>query len=191
MMKGTVLRIGYMNRNGILINSCSSFVFDGLPDLIAYMVISNAAHIKRLNHNGVRKMVRNILALQQNLLSVLSASQCAPMERGREYYSLFGLGPEVSMGKIYGSLNVKLALIAFCTFQQRLMQEIQDRGPRFTFNEYKVMLTLICDENRNDNEADDSKVAIDEEIMVSNTPSSRHNYNEWFIKLMELMADEE
>jgi len=74
-----------------------SFVFDGLPDLIAHMVISNAAHIKRLNHNGVRKMVRNILALQQNLLSVLSVSQCAPMERGREYYSLFGLGPEVSI----------------------------------------------------------------------------------------------
>lgn len=74
-----------------------SFVFDGLPDLIAHMVISNAAYIKRLNRNGVRKMVRNILALQQNLLSVLSVSQCAPLERGREYYSLFGLGPEVSI----------------------------------------------------------------------------------------------
>ncbi|KAI8579746.1 hypothetical protein K450DRAFT_271588 [Umbelopsis ramanniana AG] len=165
-----------LNANLVEIDDCvvlslppndESFVFDGLPDLIVHMVISNAAHIKRLNHNGVRKMVRNILALQQNLLSVLSVSQCSPMERGREYYSLFGLGPE------------------------RMIQEIQDRGPRFTFDEYNVMLALMCDENRKDSEADDGKLSIDDEIMVSGTPNSRQNYSEWFTKLLELMEDEE
>lgn len=94
-----------LNSNLVEIDDCvtaslspsdESFVFDGLPDLIVHLMISNATYIKRLNHNGVQKMIRNILALQQNLLSVLTASQCAAMERGREYYSLFGLGPEVS-----------------------------------------------------------------------------------------------
>ncbi|GAB5587183.1 exocyst subunit [Umbelopsis nana] len=164
-----------LNANLVEIDDCvalslpptdESFVFDGLPDLIVHMMISNAAYIKRLNHNGVRKMVRNFLALQQNLLSVLSTAQCAPMERGREYYTLFGLGPE------------------------RMIQEIQDKGPRFTFDEYRVMLGLICDENRNETEADDSKTSIEEEIMASNTPNSRHNYTEWLLKLLELMDDE-
>lgn len=50
-------------------------------------------------------MVRNILALQQNLLSVLSTAQCAPMERGREYYTLFGLGPEVGAFDFISALS--------------------------------------------------------------------------------------
>ena len=166
-----------------------SFVFDGLPDLIVHMMISNAAYIKRLNHNGVRKMVRNILALQQNLLSVLSAAQCAPMERGREYYSLFGLGPEVSvLTPLYNSTTTPRLNLCLCL--QRMIQDIQDKGARFTFDEYRVMLGLICDENRKENEAEDGKTSIEEEIMVSNTPNSRHNYTEWLLKLLELMDDE-
>jgi hypothetical protein len=72
-----------------------------------------------------------------------------------------------------------------------MIQEIQDRGPRFTFDEYNVMLALMCDENRKDNEAEDGKSFINDEIMIANTPSSRQNYSEWFTKLLELMEDED
>ncbi|CAM0140394.1 unnamed protein product [Umbelopsis sp. WA50703] len=165
-----------LNSNLVEIDDCitaslatndESFVFDGLPDLIVHLMISNATYIKRLNHNGVQKMIRNILALQQNLLSVLPASQCAPMERGREYYSLFGLGPE------------------------RMTQEIQNKGPRFTFDEYRDILRLMCDVSQQDNEVmvEDTKSSVSDEIMLSNTPNSKFNYNDWLMKLDAVMAN--
>lgn len=167
-----------LNSNLVEIDDCvtaslspsdESFVFDGLPDLIVHLMISNATYIKRLNHNGVQKMIRNILALQQNLLSVLTASQCAAMERGREYYSLFGLGPE------------------------RMTQEIQSKGPRFTFDEYRDILRLMCDVSQKDNDmmADDTRSSVSEELMLSNTPKSRYNYNEWLMKLLDVMDNDE
>lgn len=42
-------------------------------------------------------MVRNILALQQNLSNFVPLAQCSMMERAREYYQLFNLGSEVSL----------------------------------------------------------------------------------------------
>lgn len=72
------------------------FAFDGLPGLIVHILISEATYIKRLNANGVQKMVRNILALQQNLSNFVPLSQCSIMERAREYYQLYNLGSEVS-----------------------------------------------------------------------------------------------
>lgn len=72
------------------------FAFDGLPGLIVHILISEATYIKRLNNNGVQKMARNILALQQNLSNFVPLSQCSIMERAREYYQLYNLGSEVS-----------------------------------------------------------------------------------------------
>ena len=71
------------------------FAFDGLPALIVHILISEASHIKRMNSNGVQKMMRNILALQQNLANFVPPSQNSVMERAREYYQLFNLGSEV------------------------------------------------------------------------------------------------
>lgn len=44
-------------------------------------------------------MVRNILALQQNLSNFVPLSQCSIMERARDYYLLYNLGSEVSSVK--------------------------------------------------------------------------------------------
>ncbi|KAI7903171.1 uncharacterized protein BX663DRAFT_433609 [Cokeromyces recurvatus] len=71
------------------------FTFDGLPGLIVHILISEASYIKRLNSNGVHKMIRNIFALQQNLSNFVPLSQCSIMERARQYYQLFNLGSEV------------------------------------------------------------------------------------------------
>ncbi|KAI9250189.1 Sec8 exocyst complex component-specific domain-containing protein [Phascolomyces articulosus] len=72
------------------------FAFDGLPALIVHILISEASHIKRMNANGVQKMMRNVLALQQNLANFVPPSQNSVMERAREYYQLFNLGSEVN-----------------------------------------------------------------------------------------------
>ncbi|KAI9476110.1 MAG: Sec8 exocyst complex component-specific domain-containing protein [Benjaminiella poitrasii] len=57
------------------------FAFDGLPGLISHILIFEATYIKKLNSNGVQKMTRNILALQQNLSNFVPLEQCAVMER--------------------------------------------------------------------------------------------------------------
>lgn len=49
-----------------------------------------------MNNNGVHKMIRNILAIQQNLTNIISVEQAAELDRTREYFRLYSLGTEVS-----------------------------------------------------------------------------------------------
>lgn len=84
------------------------FVFDGLPNLIVHLLISEATFIRKLNNNGIQKMTRNILALQQNLSNFVPLSQCAIMEQAREYYQLYNVGSEVKKKKKYTKKNTIL-----------------------------------------------------------------------------------
>ncbi|OZJ02130.1 hypothetical protein BZG36_04585 [Bifiguratus adelaidae] len=104
-----------------------SFVVDGLPSLVAQVMISNAHYIKRMNLNGVQKMIRNILALQQNLTNLATSEQSSQLDQAREYYRLYTLGSE------------------------NLLNEIRDRAPQFTFDEYRVILSLIHNVSSEDN----------------------------------------
>ncbi|KAI8093036.1 Sec8 exocyst complex component-specific domain-containing protein [Halteromyces radiatus] len=99
------------------------FCFDGLPALMVHILISEAGYIKRMNHHGAQKMIRNILALQQNLTNFVAPNQSAVMERARAYYQLYDYGTE------------------------NLIKSIRDNGPSFTFDEYCVILSLINDAN--------------------------------------------
>ncbi|CAO1627775.1 unnamed protein product [Parajaminaea phylloscopi] len=47
------------------------FLFDGMANLMDTLLISSVRKIKALNRPGVSKMIRNILALQQNLKSII------------------------------------------------------------------------------------------------------------------------
>ncbi|KAG0798771.1 hypothetical protein G6F62_000992 [Rhizopus arrhizus] len=132
------------------------FVFDGLPDLISYLLINEATYIKKLNNNGIQKMIRNILALQQNLSNFVPLTQCAIMENAREYYQLYSIGSE------------------------GMVKSIHENGPKFTFDEYLVMLRLIHDINPDEGENE------------SNEDSKAENslkYSEWLRKLDEAMAN--
>ncbi|KAI8380409.1 Sec8 exocyst complex component-specific domain-containing protein [Blakeslea trispora] len=131
------------------------FAFEGLPALIVHLLISEAVYIKRLNKNGVQKMNRNILALQQNLSNFVPLSQCSVMERAREYYQLYLLGSE------------------------GMIRSIQENGAKFTFDEYRVMLGLIHD------------VAKEQEEEVAEDKKTANNYSEWLMELVEVMADYE
>lgn len=102
---------------------------------MVHILISEAGYIKRMNQHGVQKMIRNILALQQNLTNFVPPSQSAIMERARGYYQLYNYGNE------------------------NLIRSIRDNGPSFTFDEYHIILALINDANNDDtqqNENDDT-----------------------------------
>ncbi|KAG0169785.1 hypothetical protein DFQ29_009538 [Apophysomyces sp. BC1021] len=141
------------------------FAFDGLPALAVHLLISDASYIKRMNTNGVQKMVRNILALQQNLSNFAPPLQSSALDRARDYYQTFNLGSEA------------------------LIRNIRENGPTFTFDEYRVILGLIHDVDReSDNEPRSAETpgAGQDESSRSST-----NYNEWLMKLIEVMGDDD
>ncbi|CDO72995.1 hypothetical protein BN946_scf185007.g49 [Trametes cinnabarina] len=95
------------------------FVFEGMGHLMQHLLISNARFISSANAFGIKKMMRNMLALQQNLKTITDDSSSADFERAKRYYSLFLLSPSDMLD----------------TVRQR--QE-------FTFDEYKAILDLQC-----------------------------------------------
>lgn len=130
------------------------FVFDGLAALMVQNLISNVRYVKRLNRHGVTKMARNTLALQQNLTNIAGAAGEAGLERVRQYYELFNLGPEASL---FGKETLQLiffdTILVFLTSTnivffsvwvlQNFMTHLRDQGLQFTFEQYKSILDLI------------------------------------------------
>lgn len=60
-----------------------------------HVLISNAQHVRMANAFGVRKIMRNTLALQQSVRTIGDGQQHAEFERVKSYYSLFFLTPQV------------------------------------------------------------------------------------------------
>ncbi|GJE87574.1 Sec8 exocyst complex component-specific domain-containing protein [Phanerochaete sordida] len=94
------------------------FVFEGIGQLMESLLISNAKHIRAMNQNGVKKMFRNILALQQNT-KIISEGLQVDFDRAKRYYILFTKSPSDLLDAI------------------RAKQE-------FSFDEYKTVLDLLC-----------------------------------------------
>ncbi|PVF94506.1 hypothetical protein CPB86DRAFT_833230 [Serendipita vermifera] len=95
------------------------FLFDGLGTLMEHLLISNARHIRFANAVGIQKILRNMLAMQQNMKTITDASQDADFERAKVYYSLFSLTPREMLASI-------------------------KKKPQFTLEEYKSMLNFQC-----------------------------------------------
>ncbi|KAL6310091.1 Sec8 exocyst complex component-specific domain-containing protein [Sparassis latifolia] len=95
------------------------FVFEGLGQLLEHLLISNARYIRSANAFGIKKMMRNILALQQNIKTITEDSYDGEFERAKRYYSLFMLSPQDMLDSV------------------RQKQE-------YSFDEYKTMLDLQC-----------------------------------------------
>ena len=70
------------------------YIFEGLGPLISNIVTSWPTHIRRLNENGIKKMCRNILSLQQQLTNITMARELS-LDRARQYYEIFYLTPQV------------------------------------------------------------------------------------------------
>lgn len=99
------------------------------------MLIVKAKFIRRANVNGIKKMIRNILALQQSIKTITSDSRGADFERAKRYYSLFFKSPNVSI--------TSNASIITDTLQKVMLEGIKAKQ-EFSFDEYHAMLKLQC-----------------------------------------------
>ncbi|KAG9049709.1 hypothetical protein FS837_009354 [Tulasnella sp. UAMH 9824] len=95
------------------------FIFEGLGTLMEHLLISNARHVRFANDLGIKKIFRNILALQQNLKLLSDLPEDAEFGRARRYWELFLLTP------------------------QQLLEGVKKK-PQFSFDDYKSMLYLRC-----------------------------------------------
>jgi exocyst complex component 4 len=65
------------------------------------LLISTAANIHKINANGVKKISRNILALQQCVKTIARDPRDAEFERAKQYWALHTLNPAVrSLGTL-------------------------------------------------------------------------------------------
>lgn len=85
-----------MNSSYTFISYRHRFIFEGLGHLLEHLLISNARYIRFANTIGIRKMMRNMLALQQNIRTITQGNHNAEFERAKRYYSLFMMSPQVS-----------------------------------------------------------------------------------------------
>ncbi|TDL28204.1 hypothetical protein BD410DRAFT_818641 [Rickenella mellea] len=95
------------------------FVFAGLEPLMEQLLISNARHIRVANSFGIKKIMRNILALRQNNKTMSGGPRDSEFRRARQYFSLFAVGPATMLKSIK-------------SFQS------------YSFDEYEAMLNLQC-----------------------------------------------
>ncbi|KAF8913032.1 exocyst complex component sec8 [Gymnopilus junonius] len=95
------------------------YMFAGLGQLMENVLISYAHELRLPNGFGIRKITRNILALQQCVRSLTDDARDSEFERAKRYYSLFFVSP------------------------QEMLDGIRQRQ-EFTFDEYQVMLNLQC-----------------------------------------------
>ncbi|KWU43286.1 hypothetical protein RHOSPDRAFT_26426 [Rhodotorula sp. JG-1b] len=73
------------------------FVFEGLSPLMDDLLIRNARHIRLANGFGQHKMLRNILALQQNLKTLGDEPLQVNFDRSRRFWELFEQGPQTML----------------------------------------------------------------------------------------------
>ncbi|KAJ6509353.1 exocyst complex component sec8 [Mycena vitilis] len=95
------------------------FVFMGLSNLMEQLLISGARHLRLPTAFGIKKLMRNILALQQSIKTLTNDPQNTEFDRAKRYYSLFNVPP------------------------QEMLDGIRKKQI-FTFDEYQLMLNLQC-----------------------------------------------
>ncbi|KAF5374943.1 hypothetical protein D9758_000454 [Tetrapyrgos nigripes] len=97
-----------------------NFVFAGLSGLMEHILISSTRCLQYPNEFGIRKIQRNILALQQCVRTIASTSkQSKDFEKAKRYFSMFFITP------------------------QDMLDEIR-KEQIFSFDDYQTMLALQC-----------------------------------------------
>lgn len=70
------------------------YVFEGVSHLVSAILISSTATIKRINSNGVKKMCRNIFAVQHTLTASITGRRELALDQAKIFYELFNLTPK-------------------------------------------------------------------------------------------------
>jgi len=95
------------------------FVFEGLGSLMEQVLISGSRRLRYVNEHGVKKILRNVVALQQNLKTLTDVPRDTGLERAKQFYGLFSLPPS------------------------DMLKSVKTK-PQFTFDEYRSMLNFQC-----------------------------------------------
>ncbi|KAF8519097.1 Sec8 exocyst complex component-specific domain-containing protein [Hysterangium stoloniferum] len=95
------------------------FVFEGLGTLMEQVLISGSRQLRFVNEHGVKKILRNVVSLQQNLKTLTDGPRNTGLERAKQYYGLYSITPSA-------------------------MLEGMKKKPQFTFEEYRSMLNFQC-----------------------------------------------
>ncbi|GFY40104.1 exocyst complex component 4 [Trichonephila inaurata madagascariensis] len=94
------------------------YIFEGLGELLSTILINSINNIKKINENKVKKMGRNIFAIQQNLAGITMTREVA-LDRARQYFEL---------------LNH--------TYEE-ILNQIVEEGPQFQEHEYSALILLL------------------------------------------------
>jgi len=136
------------------------------------MLISNARLLRLPNKYGIKKMMRNMLALQQSIKTLTNDQQNTEFERAKQYYSLYYLMPQVcSSAQSFFNRNPKRL-----GDKQEMLGRIRERQT-FTFDEYRTMLSFQCGVNPAEGDAN-----------VANATDRK--YNMYVIELHGLVMDD-
>ncbi|KAA8911144.1 Sec8 exocyst complex component-specific domain-containing protein [Sphaerosporella brunnea] len=91
------------------------FVERGLGTLMSHILVANASTIKIINQDGVDRMQRNILVLQQNLKNI---DVSADLGRAARFYALYGGGMDVLIA------NAKAGKLEFSYDELKVLVEL-------------------------------------------------------------------
>lgn len=130
----------YLLKHGpLLTNTLCRFLFLGLSGFMDLQLVTLVRKMRAINRHGVTKMVRNVLALQQNLKSIVDIPGEVSLERSRRFWDLLLHTPEVS-----GQFPVHTApgLITDALLQQ-MLASVSKEVQRLGFEEYKSLLHLM------------------------------------------------
>ena len=67
----------------------SRIAFEGIGQFFEHLSGSEAKLIRLANGNGIGKVIRNILALQQSIKTLTRDTRGADFDRAKEYHTLF------------------------------------------------------------------------------------------------------
>ena len=112
-----------------------------------HILILDASRLRLPNQFGIKKILRNILALQQSIKSLTNDRPDSEFEKAKLYYSLFFISPKVFL------------LLCLHSHAEAHLQEMLDGAGKkhfFQFDEYQTMLNLQCGVD-----ASDASKAID------------------------------
>ena len=63
------------------------------------VLISGSRRLRYVNEHGVKKILRNVVALQQNLKTLTDVPRDTGLERAKQFYGMFSSAPAVSAQK--------------------------------------------------------------------------------------------
>jgi exocyst complex component 4 len=99
------------------------------------MLIANAKHLRHPTTFGIKKVLRNILALQQVVRTLTDDAQESEFDHAKEYFSLFFMTPQVG--------DHLLPCFAAHNSTQAMLDSIRKKQA-FMFEDYRTMLNLQC-----------------------------------------------